>query len=146
MATAQPPNPETRSRPYVPAKQIHTDYPVRLAPSLSRNCYLQLTPYSSLTVTRTPSEPSKAAESLLTYIHSHFRRVIRYARTSDYAAAATMTAAGPAALFVMERVSPSYVGRGGFAPIMRLMTFISAGCGFMYMYQRSCCKHASALA
>ncbi|KAI9851280.1 MAG: hypothetical protein M1838_004114 [Thelocarpon superellum] len=67
----------------------------------------------------------------------HFKRVIGYARPSDYAAAAATTAAGPALMLFWERVSPSLVGRGGFAPIMRLTTAISAGAGFLLLYQKS---------
>ncbi|KAM0096984.1 hypothetical protein ACP6JE_008509 [Aspergillus fumigatus] len=35
-----------------------------------------------------------------------------------------MAAASPLAFWAMERVSPSHVGRGGFAPVMRLATAI----------------------
>jgi hypothetical protein len=37
-----------------------------------------------------------------------------------------------------EKVSPSYVGRGGFAPIMRLTGAVGlTGC-FLFAYSRSC--------
>ncbi len=36
-----------------------------------------------------------------------------------------------------ERVSPSYVGRGGFAPVMRLTGAVSLAAGFLLFYQRS---------
>lgn len=36
-----------------------------------------------------------------------------------------------------ERISPSEVGRGGFAQIMRLSGFISVTAGFMLLYSRS---------
>lgn len=36
-----------------------------------------------------------------------------------------------------ERISPSEVGRGGFAQIMRLSGFISVTAGFMFLYSRS---------
>jgi len=36
-----------------------------------------------------------------------------------------------------EQVSPSHVGKGGFAPIMRLAGVIGVGAGFMLFYQRS---------
>ena len=38
---------------------------------------------------------------------------------------------------VWERIAPSMVGKGGFAPIMRLTTAISAGAGFLTLYNRS---------
>jgi len=53
-----------------------------------------------------------------------------------------MLVGGPTALFMMEKISPTYVGRGGLASAMRLITMISATCGFMFMYQRSCSKQA----
>ncbi|KAH0541490.1 hypothetical protein FGG08_004031 [Glutinoglossum americanum] len=67
----------------------------------------------------------------------HFKRVLRYARPSDYAAGAATAAAGPALLFLMERISPSMVGRGGFAPIMRLCSAIGLSAGFLIFYQSS---------
>ncbi|TVY58203.1 NADH-ubiquinone oxidoreductase 20.9 kDa subunit [Lachnellula suecica] len=67
----------------------------------------------------------------------HFKRVIRYARPSDYATGAATTAFGPLALLLMEKMQPSLVGKGGFAPIMRLTGAISLSAGFLMFYQRS---------
>jgi hypothetical protein len=67
----------------------------------------------------------------------HFKRVVKYARPSDYAVGATAAAAGPGLMLLWERVSPSYVGKGGFAPIMRLTGVIGVGAGFLMFYQRS---------
>lgn len=67
----------------------------------------------------------------------HFKRVVKYARPSDYAQGVATTAFGPALMLLWERVAPSYVGRGGFAPIMRLTTAISLGAGFLVFYQQS---------
>ncbi|KZF22701.1 hypothetical protein L228DRAFT_134217 [Xylona heveae TC161] len=67
----------------------------------------------------------------------HFKRVLRYARPSDYAVGAATFAFGPALMLLWEKISPSYVGRGGFAPIMRLTCAVSAGAGFLIHYQRS---------
>ncbi|KAI9885331.1 MAG: chromosome segregation in meiosis- protein [Watsoniomyces obsoletus] len=67
----------------------------------------------------------------------HFRRVVGYARPSDYFVGGAVAVAGPALLRLMEQVSPSYVGRGGFPPIMRLCYAIGAGAGFLAIYQRS---------
>ncbi|KAL0265149.1 hypothetical protein SLS55_001109 [Diplodia seriata] len=93
-------NPEVRTRPVVPTKQLNGDYPL------------------------IDSDP-------------HFKRVIGYARPSDYGTGAATAAAGPALLAVVERVSPSYVGRGGFPPIMRLTVGIGAVAGFLTVYNRS---------
>lgn len=70
-------------------------------------------------------------------LSSHFKRVIKYARPSDYAAGAASTIAGPGLLLLWERIAPSHVGKGGFAPILRLTTAISAGAGFLLFYNRS---------
>lgn len=49
-----------------------------------------------------------------------------------------MTAAfGPSLMLLWERIAPSYVGKGGFAPIMRLTGVIGAGAGFLFFYNRS---------
>lgn len=37
----------------------------------------------------------------------------------------------------MERVHPSYAGKGGFAPVMRLATAIGVAAGVFTVYQRS---------
>lgn len=91
---------------------------------------------SSLTATRRALQCSRPN---LADICSHFTRVVRYARPSDYAVGAAHVAAGPALLLLMERVSPSYVGRRGFAPIMRATCFISLAAGFLKLYSRSTC-------
>ncbi|KAH7018233.1 NADH-ubiquinone oxidoreductase 21 kDa subunit [Microdochium trichocladiopsis] len=67
----------------------------------------------------------------------HFKRVIAYARPSDYVHGAVAAAAGPGALWTMERIAPSHVGKGGFASAMRLTGVIGAIGGFLYFYQRS---------
>ncbi|KAJ5201598.1 uncharacterized protein N7498_006261 [Penicillium cinerascens] len=68
----------------------------------------------------------------------HLRRVFGYARPSDYAVGAGAAAVSPIAFWVMERVSPSHVGRGGFSPVMRLATAIGLIGGLHVFYQRSC--------
>lgn len=70
-------------------------------------------------------------------LHSHFKRVLRYARPSDYALGALTATFAPAIMLYWERVSPSHVGRGGFAPVMRLASAIGVGAGFLFLYQRS---------
>ena len=49
-----------------------------------------------------------------------------------------MAAASPLTFWMMERVSPSHVGRGGFAPVMRLATAVGLIGGLHILYQRSC--------
>ncbi|MCJ1425443.1 hypothetical protein MMC29_003342 [Sticta canariensis] len=86
-----------------------------------------------------PYVPAKTLDTDYPLIDSdpHFKRVVRYARRSDYVAGAISTAAGPALMLVWERIAPSMVGKGGFAPIMRLTTGISAFAGFLMLYERS---------
>lgn len=67
----------------------------------------------------------------------HFKRVCRYARPSDYGIGAVTAAAGPSGMWLWERLSPSYVGKGGFAPIMRLTAVIGLTGGFLHFYSRS---------
>lgn len=70
----------------------------------------------------------------------HLKRVFGYARPSDWAVAGGMASAAPISFWVMERVSPSHVGRGGFAPVMRLATAVGLLGGLHVLYQRSCRK------
>ncbi|KAL7922811.1 putative NADH/ubiquinone oxidoreductase subunit [Trichoderma austrokoningii] len=67
----------------------------------------------------------------------HFKRVVGYARTSDYVAGAAAAAFAPVGLYALERLAPSHVGRGGLAKAMRLAGFIGLAGGFLYFYQRS---------
>ncbi|KAJ5731046.1 uncharacterized protein N7483_005554 [Penicillium malachiteum] len=84
--------------------------------------------------------PSKRASTDYPLIDSdpHLRRVFGYARSSDYAIAGGMATISPIAFWVMERVSPSHVGRGGFSPVMRLATAVGLIGGLHIFYQRSC--------
>lgn len=83
--------------------------------------------------------PSKVAKTDYPLIDNdpHFKRVVGYARPSDYAAGATAAAAGPGILLALEKFSPSYVGKGGFAPAMRLCGGLGLVGGFLYFYTRS---------
>lgn len=72
-------------------------------------------------------------------LHRHFSRVLRYSRSSDYAYGAALAALPPSLMLWWERVSPSQVGKGGFAPIMRLAGAVGLTGGFLLMYQRSLC-------
>ncbi|KAK5168476.1 C-terminal of NADH-ubiquinone oxidoreductase 21 kDa subunit-domain-containing protein [Cryomyces antarcticus] len=88
---------------------------------------------------RKPWVPAKKLDTDYPLIDSdpHFKRVCGYARPSDYLAGTAFAAAGPALMLFWEQMSPSHVGRGGFAPIMRLTGVVSAGAGFFLFYQRS---------
>jgi len=66
----------------------------------------------------------------------HFGRVVRYMRPSDYAMWAGAAAAGPGALYFMERIDPSNY-RFGARSALRLTTFLGFCGGFMLAYQRS---------
>ncbi|KAI1101886.1 NADH-ubiquinone oxidoreductase complex I, 21 kDa subunit-domain-containing protein [Jackrogersella minutella] len=83
--------------------------------------------------------PSKVTPSEYPLIDNdpHFRRVVGYARTSDYIHGTVAAAAGPGLLLTMEKFAPSHVGRGGFARALRLAGVIGAIGGFLYFYQRS---------
>lgn len=74
---------------------------------------------------------------LIRLLNRHFKRVIRYMRPQDAMQGVGVAAIGPLAMLWFERVSPSYVGRGGFPPIMRLNIAIGATAGFLFAYQRS---------
>ncbi|PHH88714.1 hypothetical protein CDD83_7174 [Cordyceps sp. RAO-2017] len=70
----------------------------------------------------------------------HFKRVVGYARRSDYVAGALAASFAPVALLTLERFAPSHVGRGGFPKVLRLAGFIGLAGGFLYFYQRSCLR------
>lgn len=42
-------------------------------------------------------------------------------------------------MLIWERIAPSYVGKGGFAPIMRLSGGLGVIAGFLYFCERSTC-------
>lgn len=69
----------------------------------------------------------------------HFRRVVGYARPSDYIHGAVAAAFGPAALYAMEKVAPSWTHKRSFAAAMRLAGAIGVCGGFLYFYTRSSC-------
>ena len=63
---------------------------------------------------------------------------MRYTRPSDWAYGAALGSLSPGLMLYWEKVSPSMVGKGGFAPVMRLTGAVGvAGC-FMFAYSRSC--------
>ena len=70
----------------------------------------------------------------------YYARVFRYARPSDYAVGAGTGALSPGLMLLWEQVTPSHVGKGGFAPIMRLSGALGI-CGAVFMlYERSSSK------
>lgn len=92
------------------------------------------------TDTKAAIVPPKRASTDYPLIDSdpHLKRVFGYARPSDWAVAGGMASAAPISFWVMERASPSHVGRGGFAPVMRLATAVGLLGGLHVLYQRSC--------
>jgi len=48
-----------------------------------------------------------------------------------------MAAIPPGLMFYWEQVSPSHVGKGGLAPVMRLAGALGGIAGFLLFYQRS---------
>lgn len=83
------------------------------------------------------SRISLAREDWLTLYYRHFKRVVGYARPSDYLAGGIAAAAGPGLMVAMEKFQPSEVGRGGFTKALRLSGFIGLAGGFLFFYQRS---------
>ncbi|KAK4693642.1 hypothetical protein P7C71_g3801, partial [Lecanoromycetidae sp. Uapishka_2] len=83
-----------------------------------------------------PYVPAKQLNSPYPLIDSdpHFKRVVKYARTSDYVKGAAFGAFGPGLMLLWERIAPSHVAKGGFASVMRLSCTIGAGAGFIYFY------------
>ncbi|KAF2997609.1 hypothetical protein E8E13_003746 [Curvularia kusanoi] len=67
----------------------------------------------------------------------HISRVIRYARPSDWAYGAAVGALSPGLMLYWERVSPSFVGKGGFAPVMRLSGAVGVAGALIFAYSRS---------
>ncbi|KAK4570239.1 hypothetical protein LTR86_002319 [Recurvomyces mirabilis] len=86
-----------------------------------------------------PSVPARTLASDYPLIDSdpHFRRVLSYARPSDYLSGTIFAAFPPTAMLLMERISPSEVGRGGFSSIMRLSTGLGLVSGFYLLFSRS---------
>ena len=71
---------------------------------------------------------------------SHIKRVLGYLRPRDYALGAAFAVSGPIFMRTLETFAPSHVGKGGFAPIMRLSWALSLGGAFLAMCQQSSCK------
>ncbi|KAL2038713.1 hypothetical protein N7G274_008471 [Stereocaulon virgatum] len=88
---------------------------------------------------RRPYVPPKQLNSPYPLIDSdpHFKRVCRYARTSDYFKAGAFAAFGPGLMLLWEKISPSHVSKSSFASVMRLSYTIGAGAGFLYFYTLS---------
>ncbi|MCJ1321698.1 hypothetical protein MMC15_007043 [Xylographa vitiligo] len=86
-----------------------------------------------------PYVPSKTLDTPYPLIDNdpHLKRVIRYARPSDYLAGTALGASVPGLMLLWERVAPSHVGKGGFPPIMRLAGAIGLVGGFLYCTERS---------
>jgi hypothetical protein len=58
-------------------------------------------------------------------------------RTSDYLVGAGMAGLTPFTLALMERVSPSYAGAGGYKSVLRVSWMVGLAAGGLMAYQRS---------
>ena len=152
LAMAEKQEQAQRPTPYLPSKKPNTDYPVSSLRYLLEIQMELTTVFSSLTTTRMFPEFYEAFWQILRlrvatsltdncsfHLHRHISRVIRYARPSDYAWGVGVAAVQPSLLLWWEQVSPSHVGRGGFAPLMRLNCFLGVCAGFLYFAARSTC-------
>lgn len=112
----------TTGRRNVPARRLNSDYPVHTYPHPPA-----------------PPSPHTNTNVCVQLIDSdpHFKRVLAYARPSDYAAGLAFSGVIPAGMVLMERVSPSEVGKGGFASILRLSAGLGVISGFYLFYSRS---------
>ncbi|KAF2738139.1 NADH-ubiquinone oxidoreductase-like protein 21 kDa subunit, partial [Polyplosphaeria fusca] len=83
--------------------------------------------------------PSKAPSGEYPLIDNdpHIKRVFGYARPSDWLVGAGIGSISPALMLYWEKVSPSFVGKGGFAPIMRLSFAIGVTGAVLSTYSRS---------
>lgn len=68
--------------------------------------------------------------------------MIRYTRPTDWALGAAVGATAPGLLLYWEKVSPSFVGKGGFAPVLRLAGAVGLTGGFIFAYSRTCSTSA----
>lgn len=73
----------------------------------------------------------------------HLTRVLRYTRPSDWLYGAAVGAISPGLMLYWERVSPSFVGKGGFAPVMRLSGAVGVAGAFIFAYSRTTCTITS---
>ncbi len=62
---------------------------------------------------------------------------MRYTRPTDWIYGAMVGGMSPGLLLYWEKVSPSFVGKGGFAPVMRLCGAIGVSACFTFAYCRS---------
>ncbi|KAH7139258.1 C-terminal of NADH-ubiquinone oxidoreductase 21 kDa subunit-domain-containing protein [Dendryphion nanum] len=67
----------------------------------------------------------------------HFLRVVRYARPEDWAYGAGVGAISPGLMLYWEKISPSFVGKGGFASVMRLSCGVGLTGAFLFAFARS---------
>lgn len=120
----------------LPSTQLRASFAV----SVFRSTDIHL---SSLTVTRKPLHTSTGIHCLFqswpvpNATPSHIKRVVGYARVSDWLYGAGFGTIAPAAMLLMERVSPTNVGKGGFASTMRLAGGVGITAGFLLAYSRS---------
>ncbi|PSK56013.1 NADH-ubiquinone oxidoreductase 20 subunit [Elsinoe australis] len=100
----------------------------------------QVQPYHETPQQQRPVLPSKQLPSEYPLIDNdpHFKRVVRYARSSDYAHGAAMAGAIPGAFLLMDRVSPfPGLPKMAYKGPLRLNFFLGATAGFLLFYNRS---------
>lgn len=65
-------------------------------------------------------------------------RVMRYTRPSDWGYGTALGLMSPGLMLYWEKISPSFVGKGGFAPVLRLSWAIGAAGTFLFAYSNTC--------
>jgi len=98
-------------------------------------------------MTRMPPTPAALARSRRARTDKfprHLSRVLRYTRPSDWLYGAGVGAISPGLMLYWERVSPSFVGKGGFAPVMRLSGAVGVAGAVIFAYSRSACTYLRA--
>jgi hypothetical protein len=86
------------------------------------------------------TSPNPLLDGCSLTFNRHIKRVLHYMRPSDYVAGTAIGLFGPSMMLLWERISPSHVGKGGFAPIMRLSGAIGVVAAFIYATERSTSK------
>jgi hypothetical protein len=128
----------SQQRAYVPPKSV--EFPYEVHPYQFKPLSWSLTnPSQTQTIDTDPYACllSAALTFILISRASHIKRVFGYARPSDYLKGVVAAAFPPAAFWAMERWHPSGVGRGGFAPVMRLNVGIGLIFGCVWVYTTS---------
>ncbi|KAK3203246.1 hypothetical protein GRF29_112g648133 [Pseudopithomyces chartarum] len=131
---------ETVGQPVIPDKIPTGEYPVsnwRLSPPAMPAAWLTVPSSSTMTRTLPPLPPPSQPAALADHVQRHFTRVVRYTRPSDWLTGAAVGALSPGLMLYWERVSPSFVGKGGLAPVMRMSCAVGLTGAFLFAYTRT---------